>query len=643
MQGFGDSVRGWTSRGNGSGNGGSSSGKQPRNAHLTGRRLRSSLSAVLPRVGIILTGLVLIAAIGLLVFRLTFNDRIYPAVVVGDVPVGGLTMNQAQDKLDQRASQLENGTITFTYDGHNWTPKLSELGAQVDVNSSLEKAHQLGRTGDASSRLAFTGNLIQGDQTVPLRTAIDQNQLAVWFDRVDADLNHRAVDANIVIDGSAAKITPDATGVIIDRDTATREILTALQRLEPVNMTLPTLVEQPKIRTADLEAHYSDLQAALAEPLTAQFEGNPIQIDPATLTQFLTVRTSLVNGTPDVSLALDNESLASSLNEQFSTQINRKPVNAAVVWQDGTGLVATSASVDGVTLQPAEFAKSVSNGFLGGNKTFDMPVVITKPDIDSNNLGALGITSQLSTGDSDYANGTADRDNNINVGISLLNGTLVKPGADFSFNGAIGEITADKGYTEAGVIVAERVGRDIGGGICQMSVTTFRAALLGGFPIGDWWPHAYRLAGYEADGWGPGFDASILQEGSDPAGWGDFTFTNNTNGWLLVDSWTSYPKAYVRIYGTDDGRKVDISKATIGAPITNHPDIEVVDDTLPNGTIKQTEYPQDGVDVSFERIVTDKNGAVIADHVFDSPYGGRGNVFTVSSDMAGRSPAKSGS
>ena len=643
LQGFGDSVRdAWPSRRTGN----SPAGPSPRSngvSRAPARDSRSRLAAVLPRVAIVLAALALVAAVGLLIFRLSFNDRIYPAVIVGDVPVGGLTMTEATDKLNQRATQLENGTITFTYEGHTWSPKLSELGAEVDVNSSLHKAHQLGRTGDASSRLAFTGDLIRGDQTVPLRTAINQNTLTSWFDQVDADINHRAVDANIVIDGGTARITPDSTGVIIDRKTATDDIFTALQRLEPVNATLPTLVEQPKIRTADLQSHYSELQTALAQPITAQFEGNPYQVDPAGLTKFLTIQTSMVNGAPDVKLALDTNGLASSLNEQFSSQVNRKAVNASVAWQDGTGLIATSASVEGVTLKPEDFANAVGEGFLGGNKTFDMPVVITKPEIDSNNLGALGITSQLSTGDSDYANGTPDRDNNIDVGIRLLNGTLVKPGADFSFNGAIGEITADKGYTEAGVIVAERVGRDIGGGICQVSTTTFRAAILGGFPIGDWWPHAYRLMGYEADGWGPGFDASILQEGSDPQYWGDFTFTNNTNGWLLVNAWTSYPKAYVRIYGTDDGRKVDISKATIGAPITDHPDVEVVDDTLPAGTIKQTEYPQDGVDVSFERIVTDKNGNVMNDHVFDSPYGGRGNVYQVSPDMAGKSPASKGS
>ncbi|MGB3307003.1 MAG: VanW family protein [Thermomicrobiales bacterium] len=636
-QGFGDAIRDALS----SRRSGRPSGDKGSPGFST-EELRARLVAVLPRLGLVLTALVLAAVLGLLVFRVAFSDRIYPAVIVGDVPVGGLTVQEAENRLNQRATELENGTITFTYQGMTWTPKLSELGATVDVSSSLDKAEKLGRTGDVQSRLAFTGDLIRSDQTVPLRTTINTDTLDAWFDQVDASINHRAVDAAIVIDNGTAKITPDATGTIVDRPTASAQIMNALQRLEPVNVELPTLVEQPQIRAGDLQARYSELQTALSKPISVELEGNSWKISPSDLTQYLTIKTSYVDGASHVDLALDTDSLASSLNEQFASQVNREPVNATVAWNEGVGLVATNPSIDGLTLKPAEFAEAVSQSFLGDNKTIEMPVIVTKPEIDANNLDALGITSQLSTGDSDYSNGSPDRDNNIEVGIRLLNGTLVKPGADFSFNGAIGEITADKGYTEAGVIVAERVGRDIGGGICQVSTTTFRAALLGGFPIGDWWPHAYRLAGYEADGWGPGFDASILQEGSDPQYWGDFTFTNNTSGWLLVEAWTEYPKAYVRIYGTDDGRKVEISKATIGEPITDHPDVEVVDDTLPAGTIKQTEYPQDGVDVSFERIVTDQNGNVMDDRVFDSPYGGRGNVYTVSPDMAGKSPASTG-
>src|SRR5690606_20892140 len=148
------------------------------------------------------------------------------------------------------------------------------------------------------------------------------------------------------------------------------------------------------------------------------------------------------------------------------------------------------------------------------------------------------------------------RDENIYVSTRLLNGELVPPGGTFSFNKAIGEITYDKGYQDAAVVVAEEVGRDVGGGVCQVSTTVFRAAILAGMPIVEWHPHTYRLPNYERDSWGPGFDASILQwEGADPSTWADFRFENYTDGWLLVESWPSYPHVVVSIYGTGDGRE----------------------------------------------------------------------------------------
>lgn len=75
------------------------------------------------------------------------------------------------------------------------------------------------------------------------------------------------------------------------------------------------------------------------------------------------------------------------------------------------------------------------------------------------------------------------------------------PGGTFSFNGAIREITVDKGYQVADAITNATVGRDIGGGVCQVSTTVFRAALEAGMPMVEWWPHTFRLLGYEAQGW----------------------------------------------------------------------------------------------------------------------------------------------
>jgi vancomycin resistance protein YoaR len=217
---------------------------------------------------------------------------------------------------------------------------------------------------------------------------------------------------------------------------------------------------------------------------------------------------------------------------------------------------------------------------------------------------------------------------------------LIPPHGEFSFHHAIGLITADKGYVESGVIEGDRVGRDIGGGICQVSTTVFRAALLAGLEITEWWPHSYRLSFYELDGWDPGMDASILQPDEDPFSGGNFKFRNPSDSWMLVESYAQDERVYVIIYGPDLGYTIDITEPVLSEPIKNdEEDKEIVDPELPAGTIKQTEYEIDGYNVAFTRTVSDRDGNVIETREFVTYFGSHPNVWQVSPDMEGKSPA----
>jgi len=606
------------------------------------RPLTARLVRIAPRLMAGLAAVLLLGAIALLGFRLLFSDRIYPAVVVGDVNVGGLTVDQARERLAGRASELERSSVTFTYQGKSWSPTLSELGATIQTDTSLAQAQDLGREDDAVSRLKFTGNIIRGDQTVPLRTSLDLGMLNAWFDRVDADLGQPAVDAGIVVQGTTVSFTPEATGIVVDREAARAQILQTLQNLRPINAALPTVVAEPKLRQADLEAARGEIQQMLSQPVPVQFEDRGWSVGPEIIAQYLTVETSVKNGTPDVQAEIDTDKLTAYLRETYTGEINRGPVNAEVAWSDDAGLIALTPSVDGATLKAEAFAQAVADSFLNGHDRVEVPVHVTKPQIDSNNLAALKIETRIARGDSNYANGAPERDTNIEVGVQLLNGTLVPPGEDFSFNGAVGEITADKGFVEAGVILGERFDRDIGGGICQVSTTVYRAALLAGFPMPEWWPHTFRLSNYERDGWGPGYDAAIYQGGSDPSQWSDFKFTNTTDGWLLVQSWTTYPNVIVDIYGPTVEWDVQFSNEYVSEPIKDNEDVEIVKNDLPAGTIRQVEGPQEGLETNFVRTVYDKNGQVIEERSYYTYFMGRGNVYEVSPDMQGESPGAGG-
>ncbi len=555
------------------------------------RTRRQKALAFIPAIALGLAGVVLVLAVGMFVFRAVYDGRIYPAVIVGDVPVGGLTVAAAEQELAARAGELEAGTVEFRYGGQTWTPTLSELGVTVDLAGSLAEAETLGRTGDAATRLGAARELLQHDQVVPLRTELNADVLDAWFDEVDAALGQPAVNAAVVVEGTTVTVSPEEPGVQVDRAAATAVITETLRTLAPVSQDLPTEVAAPDVTAADLAPVIATVDEQMNRSMRVTFENRTWRVDGLALVPYLTVENVTVDGQPSVQLGFETSTLASALRELYASEINREPVNARVVWDNAVGLVAVSQSVDGVTVNGGAFAQVVADGFLNGKEEVKVPTVVVHPDIDSSNLAALGITNFLASGDSNFAGGSWERDENIRVAASLLNGTLVRPGAEFSFNDAIGEITADKGYQEAAVVVAEQIGRGIGGGVCQVSTTVFRAALLSGMPIGEWHAHTYRLTNYERDGWGPGFDASILQIGSDPDGWADFTFENFTDGWLYIQAYTDNYRLYVNIYGTDTGRSVDITKWGINNKSTG-----------------------------FTRVIYDADGNVVADRDFATTF-----------------------
>jgi vancomycin resistance protein YoaR len=334
---------------------------------------------------------------------------------------------------------------------------------------------------------------------------------------------------------------------------------------------------------------------------------------------------------------MDRQRLATWLEDKLGAAIETDPVDAIVGW-NGEHLVSVEPSVDGSTLNADQLAEAVEGRFFGDGGKIEAPLNHTKPTIDSNNLGALGITTLLGTGQSNYSGSTDGRAHNVEVGASLLNSTLVPPWGEFSFNGAIGLIDEEKGFVEAQVIDGEKIGKDIGGGICQVSTTVFRAAYLAGLPIDEWWPHRFRIGFYEYDGWEPGLDASILQPTDDPSTWADFKFENPSDSWMLVEAWSDGTNVVVNLYGADLGYHVESTGPTWGDKFQMLPPQEVVDDELPAGTVTLSQQGSIGEELAQYRVVRDRNGELLWERSFYTKYYPRGDVWKVSPDMKGQAP-----
>ena len=222
-----------------------------------------------------------------------------------------------------------------------------------------------------------------------------------------------------------------------------------------------------------------------------------------------------------------------------------------------------------------------------GQATSTLEVAVTKPQQSLGELNNFGITTLIGRGVSNFKGSPNNRRHNIVAGIEKFKGLIVPQGATFSFDDNLGPVTAEAGFLPELVIDNGTTLPELGGGLCQVSTTAFRAAMEAGLPITDRRNHAYAVSYYFPQG----TDATIYP------GSADLKFVNDTPGAILIWPYEKDSNTLVfDFYGTDDNRKVTLEKP-------------VVFDRLPDGSMKAT----------WTRVVTAADGQIRTD-VFKSNY-----------------------
>jgi Uncharacterized vancomycin resistance protein len=118
-----------------------------------------------------------------------------------------------------------------------------------------------------------------------------------------------------------------------------------------------------------------------------------------------------------------------------------------------------------------------------------------------------------------------NRTENLRLAAKALNGKLLAPGERFSFNGSVGERTAEAGYKEAMIIEGDAFTPGLGGGVCQVSSTLYNAVMLAHLEIIERHAHSLPISYVP-----PGQDATVAYPVL------DFKFKNSTNFYLLIHS-----------------------------------------------------------------------------------------------------------
>lgn len=161
---------------------------------------------------------------------------------------------------------------------------------------------------------------------------------------------------------------------------------------------------------------------------------------------------------------------------QIEKEVNKQPTNAKLNFSGGGFQVIPDKP--GVKLKTEKLEKdmlSKINGDISDNAVVEAPIENINAKITADKLST--INTKISSYSTSYLGSSSERSNNIVLATNTINGTVVMPGETFSFNGVVGQRTAERGYKAAPVIIGNKVDSGLGGGTCQVSTTLYNAIL----------------------------------------------------------------------------------------------------------------------------------------------------------------------
>jgi vancomycin resistance protein YoaR len=536
------------------------------------------------------------------VLELWLADRILPGVYIWDVDVGGLDRDQAIERLSATFRYPGDRHPVLRYDQQLWPVDPADLGLELDAEATVDEALAIGHRGDLVDQFKEQLSVLVRSRLVAPVFSFDQGAGTMFISQIAREVNQALRNASLSLgEDLSVTVTPGRGGREVDGE-ATRQAL--VSRIEGMGGgAVDLVVRETEPFLTDLSAVQAQVERVLSGPVTLTAPGSdPWVIEPATLASWLILRpTTAGDGPATLSVTLD-PGQTSALAQEISSQVERLPTDAQFRFDDAMGvLVPIVESVPGQTLDITATVSLIETAANGDQRTAALPLIPVSPAVSSEDGQQLGIVELIGEGTTGFAGSSASRVQNIAVGASQFDGVFVAPGETFSFNQYLGEVTAEKGYEESIIIWGNTTRADVGGGLCQVSSTAFRAAFWAGLPITERWAHAFRVSYYEPP---KGMDATIYSPSV------DLKWVNDTGHHILIQTYVDRANSTVtfRYYGTNPGRSVEMD----GPYETNHlehgPPVYRDDPTRPEGETKQIEWAKDGLDVTVYRII--KEGGV---------------------------------
>lgn len=558
----------------------------------------------------------------------TYATRMAPHMSIAGIDISGKTYQEATTLIQARIDTLNESGITVRYTTPDTTvvdleitPEIVPLSASGDVQvlytvelkDTIDAAYAVGHEKNAVDRLNSLIRSQIGSTQLSARLSTNPEAIADLLSTTFTEYETQPTDATIRIDEEGEiEIIPDVAGITFNYNAIVDSVTQRVSQLTPLVIDITPQETQANVRSGDLETQRVTVESYLSHtPVTLSFEDKTWEFSKAAVGSWLAADNAGVHVNPtlmdasfeDVHADIDQEA------KEGHWELEKDAGGAPI------GIHPLTPAQNGRSIDVVATAQAVT-AVLAGNSDSPIAVITTEqlPQFSEASSEGLQIHDILGTGHSNMAGSPTNRRKNIARGVELLNGLLIPPGENFSLVQSIKPFTLENGYFPELVIKGNKTEPEIGGGLCQVGTTTFRAAMESGLAIVSRSNHAYAVSYYSDDrNHQPGTDATIYDPNP------DFVFTNNTPGYILLQTRIEGNDLYFDFWGTSDGRDASFSAPRTYDWIAPPPTKEIPTKDLAPGERKCTESAHAGITAEFTYTIKKADGTQI-DRVFTSKY-----------------------
>ncbi len=559
--------------------------------------------------------LILLTAMGFYNFlKKEYAGRVYPHVYLGELDLSGLNQAQVASAINSRIADNFSAVTVFYKDTKKpllliWPPgsELAENWLSFDEPKSTNLVLGYGRGNSGSNFWPVLKAYFFGTRLTPVYN-FDQDifsqALLSEFDPLKVTMQNASLeiikeDKDILELG----VKSEQAGESLDYPTAISDLQDNLADFVNRPIILESTIVEPEIFKSQISDPNGLAKSFLdLAPLSLEYQATgtsalnqSFKIDKKIIVSWLSFSKDRFKS---VELKVDRSKLENYLKTEIASKIDSQPQITRFEIKNGR-VTSFQSKNDGLSLDIAKTVDLIIDNFAKSRQSKLVLLVNVVKAEDSINPNEFEVREIIGTGHSNFAGSPANRRHNIKVGAAAVNGTLLKPGEEFSLVKVLGDVDEKSGYLPELVIKDNKTIPEFGGGLCQIGTTVFRAALYSGLPITERRNHSYRVAYYEP----AGMDATIYIPKP------DFRFVNDTGNYVIIQSRISGNDIYFDFWGVSDGRKIEVSKPTIYNIVKPAPTRIVETTDLKPGEKKCTEKAHNGADAYFDYVVTYKPGA----------------------------------